>query len=164
LSQGAYGPTDSLPPKTGLKGPADQQKQAGREEAMITIIRIAAFGAAVALIATLSSAPAAAQAASSYVNAVDLDIVPEQLQSYLAAVKENGAATVKEPGCREFDILTLASNPNHVFLFEVYESEAAYQAHRASDHFKKYAETTKAMVAKREARPMTAIVFNSKGK
>jgi (4S)-4-hydroxy-5-phosphonooxypentane-2,3-dione isomerase len=103
-----------------------------------------------------------AQSTSPYVNAVDLDIVPAGLEHYLAAIKENGAATVKEPGCREFDILVLASNPNHIFLYEVYENEAAFQAHRASDHFKKYAATTKDMVAKRDARPMTPIAFNSR--
>jgi autoinducer 2-degrading protein len=105
-----------------------------------------------------------AQSTTPYVNAVDLDIVPAAIEHYLAAIKENGAATVKEPGCREFDILVLASNPNHIFLYEVYENEAAYQAHRASDHFKKYAATTKDMVAQRDARPMTAIAFNSKSR
>src|ERR1700675_2684409 len=105
----------------------------------------------------------AAQSAATYVNAVDLDIVPAEREKFLAAIKENGAATVKEPGCRQFEILVLASNPNHVFLYEVYDNEAALQAHRATDHFKAYAATTANMVAKRNARPMTPIAFNSKG-
>jgi quinol monooxygenase YgiN len=118
---------------------------------------------AVAVLVPMHSPNVAAQSAAAYVNAVDLDIVPTELEKYLAAIKENGAATVKEPGCRQFDILMLASNPNHVFLYEVYDNEAAYQAHRATDHFKKYAATTGSMVAQRNARPMTPIAFNSKG-
>jgi (4S)-4-hydroxy-5-phosphonooxypentane-2,3-dione isomerase len=105
-----------------------------------------------------------AQAAGSYVNAVDLDIVPAERDNYLAAITENGMAAAKEPGCRRFDILNLASDPNHFFLYEVYDNEAAFQAHRASDHFKKYAATTAKMVAKRESRPMSVTASNSVAK
>jgi quinol monooxygenase YgiN len=35
-------------------------------------------------------------------------------------------------------------------------------AHRQSEHFKKYAATTKDMVAKREAHPLTAVAMNMK--
>lgn len=122
---------------------------------------MALFMAAAMLLPTAGQR-AAAQSAPTYINAVDLDIVPAELDKYMAAIKENGAATVKEPGCRQFDILVLASNPNHVFLYEVYDDEAAYQAHRASDHFKKYAATTATMVAKRDPRPMKPIALNAK--
>lgn len=122
---------------------------------------MALFMAAAMLLPTAGQR-AAAQSAPTYFNAVDLDIVPAELDKYMAAIKENGAATVKEPGCRQFDILVLASNPNHVFLYEVYDNEAAYKAHRESDHFKKYAATTANMVAKRDARPMTPIALNAK--
>src|SRR5713226_9526545 len=118
---------------------------------------------AIAMLLPMPSQRAAAQSAATYVNAVDLDIVPAEREKFLAAIKENGAATVKEPGCRQFDILVLASNPNHVFLYEVYDNEAALQAHRNTDHFKKYAATTANMVAKREVRAMSPVALNSKG-
>jgi quinol monooxygenase YgiN len=121
-----------------------------------------ALFAAFAVQPSMQGQRAAAQSAATYVNAVDLDIVPAERAKFLAAVKENGAASVKEPGCRRFDILVLASNPNHVLLYEVYDNEAAYQAHRATDHFKKYAATTASMIAQRNARPMTPIAFYSK--
>lgn len=106
---------------------------------------------------------AAAQSAGLFVSAVDLDIAPAETEKFLAALKENGAASVKEPGCQRFDIMVLASNPNHIFIYEVYDNEAAAQAHRTTDHFKKYAATTATMVTKREVRPMTQLVTNSKG-
>ena len=80
------------------------------------------------------------------------DIVPGQVDAYLAALKENAAASVQEPGCREFNIMVSQKDPNHVLIFEVYDDAAAAQAHRETDHFKKYAATTKDMFAKREAR------------
>src|ERR1700686_2705678 len=106
----------------------------------------------------------AAQSAGLFVNAVDLDIVPTEREKFLAAITENGAASVKEPGCRRFDILNLASDPNHFFLYEIYDNEAALKAHRETAHFKKYAATAANMVAKREARPMSVITSNAQAK
>ncbi len=106
--------------------------------------------------------PVLAQDVPAYVHAVDLDIVPAERDRFLEIVKEHAAATVKEPGCRRFDVLVLASDPNHVVLYEVYDNEAAFRAHRESEHFKAYMASTSAMVAKRSARPMTPIVLDSK--
>jgi (4S)-4-hydroxy-5-phosphonooxypentane-2,3-dione isomerase len=120
-----------------------------------------ALAAAVVLL-PFDSQETAAQSSGPYINAVDLDIVPDQVAGFMAAIKENGENAIKEPGVREFNITTLASNPNHVFLFEVYENEAAFQAHRATDHFKKYQATTANMIAKRDARPLSAVALHSK--
>jgi autoinducer 2-degrading protein len=106
----------------------------------------------------------AAQSAGMFVNAVDLDIVPAEREKFLAAITENGMASVKEPGCRRFDILNLASDPNHFFLYEIYDNEAALKSHRETAHFKKYIATTANMVAKREARPMSVIASNAQAK
>jgi (4S)-4-hydroxy-5-phosphonooxypentane-2,3-dione isomerase len=103
-----------------------------------------------------------AQSAGMYVNAVDLDIVPAERENFLAALKENGAAAAKEPGCLRFDILNLASDPNHFFLYEVYQNEAALKAHRETDHFKKFIAAASKMVAKREPRAMSVVASNAK--
>ena len=132
---------------------------------MPTSIRNSAWLVAAIAAALLLVAPgqrAAAQSAGLYINAVDLDINPADIDAYMAALKENGAASVTEPGCRVFNIHVQASNPNHVFIYEVYDSAAALDAHRATDHFKKYAATTAKMVTKRDARPMTSVALNAK--
>jgi quinol monooxygenase YgiN len=116
------------------------------------------------LIMPLPGERLAAQSAGMFVNAVDLDIVPAERDNFIAAIKENGAATAKEAGCRRFDILNLASDPNHFFLYEVYDNEAALRAHRETEHFKKYQATTGKMVAKREARPMSVVAANAMAK
>jgi (4S)-4-hydroxy-5-phosphonooxypentane-2,3-dione isomerase len=106
----------------------------------------------------------AAQSAGMFVNAVDLDVVPAERENFLAAITENGAAAAKEPGCRRFDILNLSSDPNHFFLYEVYDNEAACKAHRETEHFKKYAATVGKMIAKRDARPMSVVAANAMAK
>jgi autoinducer 2-degrading protein len=105
---------------------------------------------------------AEAQSAGMYVNAVDLDIIPAERDNFLVAIKENGAAAAKEPGCKRFDILNLASDPNHFLLYEVYDNEAALKAHRETDHFKKFAAAAAKMVAKRDARAMSVVASNAK--
>jgi (4S)-4-hydroxy-5-phosphonooxypentane-2,3-dione isomerase len=119
--------------------------------------------AGASMFVSLPSRDAAAQSSGVYINAVDLVIVPSEMAKFIEAVKENGANAVKEPGCREFNISVLANRPNHVFLYEVYDNEAALNTHRATEHFKKYLATTANMVADRNVRGMTPIAFNSKG-
>jgi autoinducer 2-degrading protein len=119
---------------------------------------------AVAVLLAMPSHRVSAQSEGPIVNAIDLDIAPAEMDKYLAAIKENGAASVKEPGCREFNIMVSATDPNHVFLFEVYDDAAAAEAHRATEHFKKYAATTASMVTARNRRPMKSIAFNIKAK
>jgi autoinducer 2-degrading protein len=135
----------------------------------ITLKPILIFAAAVvvlagaSLVAFLPSRDAAAQAGGVYINAVDLVVIPSEMPKFLEAIKENGANAVKEPGCREFNITVMANNPNHVFLYEVYDNEAALNTHRQTEHFKKYQAATANMIADRNVRAMSLIAFNSKG-
>jgi (4S)-4-hydroxy-5-phosphonooxypentane-2,3-dione isomerase len=150
----------SLAPSTG-KNPG---QRFGEDHQMLKSISAAA--ATLAISATCFILPAGqrveAQSAGMFVNAVDLDIVPAERDNFLAAIKENGAAAATEPGCKRFDILNLGSDPNHFFLYEVYDNEAAFRAHRETDHFKKYMATTGKMVAKRDARQMSVVAANAK--
>jgi autoinducer 2-degrading protein len=133
-----------------------------RKSVLMSAAALALLGGA-SMFVSLPSRDAAAQSSGVYINAVDLVIVPSEMAKFIEAVKENGANAVKEPGCREFNISVLANRPNHVFLYEVYDNEAALNTHRATEHFKKYLATTASMVADRNVRGMTPIAFNSKG-
>ena len=106
--------------------------------------------------------PAGAQSSELYVNIVDLDINPADTTKFIELAKENGAAAVKEPGCREHNIVVSKTDPNHIVLFEIYDNEAALNAHRASDQFKRYQAATNGMVASRNAKAMSVIALNSK--
>ena len=131
-----------------------------RKSILMTTATLAISAACFVLLPTIQRVEA--QSAGMYVNSVDLDIVPAERDNFLAALKENGAAAVTEPGCKRFDILNLASDPNHFLLYEVYENEAALKAHRETDHFKKFAAAAAKMVAKRDARAMSVIASNAK--
>jgi len=122
------------------------------------------FAFAAALIALMPGQRAFAQSAGLHVMAVDIDVKPGETEKYLAALRENGAEAVKEPGCRVFNIHVRKDDPNHVFIYEVYDNAAALEAHRQTPHFKKYAATTGSMVSKREVHPLTSVAVNVKGR
>lgn len=103
-------------------------------------------------------------ASTPYINAVELDIVPAEYERFKVAVLANAAASVKEPGCRQFDVLFEADNPLHVLLYEVYDDAAALAAHRETPHFKAYWETSGPMIAKRLPRHLSPIGFNIKAR
>jgi (4S)-4-hydroxy-5-phosphonooxypentane-2,3-dione isomerase len=115
-----------------------------------------------ALLLPMIAENAVAQSAQRYVQLVDYEIAPANLEKFIEALKENGAATIREDGCLQFDFSQSASNPNQIFIYEIYENEAAVQAHRASDHFKKYVAATKDMAVNRQVRPMVSVVHYAK--
>ena len=81
------------------------------------------------------------------VRIAELDIDPAQLDSYTAAVKEEIEASVRlEPGVLAIYAVAEKGNPSKLRFFEIYADEAAYRAHIASPHFRKYFETTKDMI------------------
>jgi quinol monooxygenase YgiN len=134
-----------------------------KKRTMLSVSALALL-AGVSIFGLVPSRDATAQSGGAYINLVELDIDPGEMAKFMEAIKENGAASVKEPGCREFNISVLASNPNKVVLYEIYDNEAALASHRTTDHFKKYQATTAKMVVGRNARPLTGVAFNYKGR
>lgn len=83
--------------------------------------------------------------------AVSIRIKPDCVDRFMESVLENGeAARTTEPGCMTFDILVDPSDRTRVMLYEVYESEAAFEAHQRTPHFKKYLETAPQWLESRE--------------
>jgi len=123
--------------------------------------QILTAAAAAALFTSFTGRPALAESPAPYINLVELVVVPSDLPKFLELAKDNAAAAVKDPGVREFNITQMATNPNHVVFYEVYENEAALNAHRATDHFKQYQAATAGMVADRNVRAMGPVVFHS---
>jgi quinol monooxygenase YgiN len=81
------------------------------------------------------------------VRIAELEIYPDQLDAYEAALKEEISASIRnEPGVLTLYAVSLKGHPEQIRLFETYRDAAAYQAHLQSPHFKKYKEQTGRMV------------------
>ncbi|RJG10121.1 antibiotic biosynthesis monooxygenase [Pseudomonas cavernicola] len=61
---------------------------------------------------------------------------PNSFEAFMAAMRINAAASVRdEPGCLAFDVLRDRSDPDLLYLYEVYTDEAAFEAHMLTAHF-----------------------------
>ncbi len=81
------------------------------------------------------------------VRIAELEIDPAQIDAYKAILAEEQEASVRlEPGVLMLHSVTLADEPTHVRLLEVYASRAAYEAHLRAPHFVKYKTSTEKMV------------------
>ncbi|HEY6123327.1 MAG TPA: putative quinol monooxygenase, partial [Steroidobacteraceae bacterium] len=85
------------------------------------------------------------------VRIAELEIDPAQLDKYKAAVKEEMEISVRvEPGVLAIYSVALKEDESKLRFFEIYADEAAYRAHIASPHFKRYVEITKDMIRSRK--------------
>jgi quinol monooxygenase YgiN len=70
---------------------------------------------------------------------VQVEVKPEFLDEFRGAIRDNAANSVAhDPGCLRFDVAAVAEARNRFVFYEVYTSEAAWQAHRESAHFLAY--------------------------
>ncbi|MFN8489948.1 MAG: putative quinol monooxygenase [Caldilineaceae bacterium] len=79
-----------------------------------------------------------------YVILVPIQIKEGYKEAFLEAMLEDAKGSLNnEPGCLRFDVVQDASDPNRIWLYEVYVDEAAVEAHRQAPHFIKWRETVK---------------------
>ena len=88
---------------------------------------------------------------------VHVTVRPEALAEFEPAILENAAASVAtEPGCVRFEVSRREDDPSAWMFYEVYTDAAAFEAHRASAHFAKYAAVAdRAVTSKTVARYLT---------
>ncbi len=82
---------------------------------------------------------------------VRLQVEPEHLERFMEMALQNASATRStEPGCRQFDVLIDKEEPTRIAFYEVYDSEAAFEAHQKTDHFQTYLKNAVPLLASRE--------------
>ena len=83
-----------------------------------------------------------------YVVTVVFEISAGSEEVFRSAVQrqaENSLA--REEACRRFDVCLDPARPDRVFLYEIYDDRAAFDAHLASDHFAAFDSQVAEMVA-----------------
>jgi quinol monooxygenase YgiN len=127
--------------------------------AMIKTYNIRAFASA-AINRNPASQP---QTDPLFINVTELDIAPNQVDKFKEVAIADATASMQDPGCREFNIATSQTNPQHVLFFEVYDNAAALDAHQATDHYKAYQAATKGLVNKSATMPLSSVAMLTKG-
>ena len=86
---------------------------------------------------------------------VEFRIKPEFVDAFATAIEDNARASRdSEPGCRQFDVCRDPADASLFFLYELYDDEAAIQAHLKSAHFLQMNETTAGWVQSKAVRKL----------
>jgi autoinducer 2-degrading protein len=73
-----------------------------------------------------------------YAVIVTFAVKPMHREAFRDAILENAfASRTLEPGCSVFDVCA-SEDGSEVFLYEIYDSEAAFREHLVTDHFRRF--------------------------
>jgi autoinducer 2-degrading protein len=127
------------------------------------------FGAAAAVVflgaasaqTPAPSAPAATSGPPLFVNIVELEITPASMTKFMVDLADDVTGTLAEAGVHEIDSNVGQKDPNHVFIFEVYNNSAAWDAHQKTVTYAKFVGLTMMMIKNYNIRPFTSLAMNS---
>lgn len=89
---------------------------------------------------------------ANFVLIVEFEIQPENADKFVELINENARQSVKlEPGCHQFDVVRALDDKTKIKLYEVYEDEAAFQAHIKMPHVADFFGKAKPMIVKQTA-------------
>ncbi len=84
--------------------------------------------------------------------AVTFKIDPARMAAFKVAMLQNAKTSLAdEAGCQQFDVCMDAERPSEVFLYEIYDDEAAFKTHTASAHYASFQATIEGMVIGKDA-------------
>ena len=82
-----------------------------------------------------------------YAVCVQIQVIPEHVDAFIAATLANAAATRTEPDNRRFDVLRHNGDAVRFFLYEIYVDEAAFRAHQQTPHYLVWRDAVAPMMA-----------------
>ena len=81
------------------------------------------------------------------VTCVHVHVKPEAIDAFIEASIINHNGSVKEPGNLRFDLIQQVEDPTRFMFYEAFDSEEAAADHKKTDHYLKWRETVKDMMA-----------------
>jgi quinol monooxygenase YgiN len=93
----------------------------------------------------------------SFVIIAEFEGEAEGLERFLELATGDASQSVaQEPGCHQFDV-TVDRAANRVVLYEVYDDEAAFDAHLQTPHLKTFRDGIEPLVVSRNVRRLTRV-------
>jgi (4S)-4-hydroxy-5-phosphonooxypentane-2,3-dione isomerase len=84
---------------------------------------------------------------SGYVVIVDFQLRDGKLSDFRGLIDANSRTSMQlEQGCLRFDVVEPVGEPDRVMLYEIYDDQAAFEAHCRTDHFLKFDAESAALV------------------
>ncbi|MGH7301541.1 MAG: putative quinol monooxygenase [Candidatus Rokuibacteriota bacterium] len=71
-----------------------------------------------------------------YALLVTIKLKPEERERFLGAIEDDAICSERdEPGCLRFNVLQDLQDENVYYFYEVYQDQAALEAHRNTPHY-----------------------------
>jgi autoinducer 2-degrading protein len=70
-----------------------------------------------------------------HVTLVHIHVVADHVDDFLAEMRANHEASIREPGNARFDVLQSPTDPTRFVVYEAYVDEAASRAHKETPHY-----------------------------
>jgi (4S)-4-hydroxy-5-phosphonooxypentane-2,3-dione isomerase len=90
---------------------------------------------------------------------VYVHVKPEFVDAFKAASIANASNSVQEPGIARFDVIQQADDPTRFVLVEVYRTQEATVAHKATAHYATWRDAVAGMMAEPRSSTKYANVF-----
>ena len=82
-----------------------------------------------------------------YIVTVEFVVGARHVDAFQHAVRQQARNSLTlETDCHQFDVGVDPQDPRRTFLYEVYTDEAAFRAHRETEHFANFSATVSAWV------------------
>jgi (4S)-4-hydroxy-5-phosphonooxypentane-2,3-dione isomerase len=89
---------------------------------------------------------------------VTFKLKPGSAAAFNPVMLENAEASVRdEPGCHQFQVLHDEADPDTIVLYEVYDDDAAFEAHKQTPHFEKFGQEGMPMVEEADIQRLTLL-------
>jgi (4S)-4-hydroxy-5-phosphonooxypentane-2,3-dione isomerase len=99
------------------------------------------------------------------VTCVHIHVKPEAIDAFIEASVLNHKGSISEPGNLRFDLVRKDDDPERFMFYEAFESEEAAAAHKNTEHYLRWRDTVKDMMAEpRYGIKYTIIEPNDKSK
>ena len=89
---------------------------------------------------------------------VDFEALPGKGEEVSEVLQTQGRnALEKEPGCRHFDVCVDPDDSHKFFLYELYDDQAAIDAHGQTEHYAAFRERIDPLLRSRNRREMVRL-------
>lgn len=93
-----------------------------------------------------------------YAVCVTFTLHPDKMTAFMPLMIANARTSLAdEMGCVQFDVLTDPDRPDEVFLYELYDDRAAFDAHLGTAHFQAFDAAVGPMIATKDVRTFTQV-------
>jgi len=83
-----------------------------------------------------------------FVVTVTFVLKPGKHEEFLPLMMANARKSASlEPGCRRFDVCEVPGAPDEIFLYEIYDDEAAFSDHKKTVHYLEFTARTGPLIA-----------------